>query len=78
MKKLIAAGLCCLTMVASPLALSQDSATKKKPRVTANEEAAKKKAVQMKMADCTTGAKGKKMTPNTATFDRHMTDCLKN
>ena len=75
--KTIMAGLCCLMMVASPLALSQNPGTQKKPPVTQKEAADKKKAAQVKMADCSKGAKGKGLQPGNAAFNRHMTDCLK-
>lgn len=75
MNKLVAMS-CCVMLASSPMALAQAPAAKKKPPVTAKEEADKKKGVQIRMGDCTKSAKGRNLQPETPAFHRHMTDCL--
>ena len=75
MNKLLAMW-CCVMLVSSPMALAQDPAAKKKPPVSAKEEAEKKKAIGKKMGDCTNSAKGKNMEPGTKGHDRYMAECI--
>lgn len=75
MNKLVAMS-CCVMLASSPMALAQAPAAKKPTPVTKKEEADKKKGVQIRLGDCTKGAKGKNLQPDTREFDRHMADCI--
>ena len=76
MNKLIA-GLCCLMLAASPLALAQDKGKggEKKAAVAKKEPSEKQKAHQQKMKDCSKQAGDKKIKGDDR--KKFMSGCLK-
>lgn len=76
MNKLIA-GLCCLMLAVSPLALAQGAdAGKKSAPPSAKEQAEQKKAIHAQASRCANDAQRNKLKQGSKEFVNFMTQCL--